>query len=74
MHGLGMLPEKAFSTRPYYAVWMDTSESQKLLGLPALFLFRFRSRDASDGGIEEIQGDAAATALPPQAAGAVPVS
>jgi nucleoside-diphosphate-sugar epimerase len=29
--GIGMLPEKAFSTKPYYTVWMDTSESQNLL-------------------------------------------
>jgi nucleoside-diphosphate-sugar epimerase len=29
--GIGRLPEKAFSTRPYYTVWMDTSESQRLL-------------------------------------------
>ncbi len=29
--GIGMLPEKAFSTKPYYTVWMDTSESQSLL-------------------------------------------
>ena len=29
--GIGMLPEKAFSTKPYYTVWMDTTESQKLL-------------------------------------------
>ena len=28
--GIGMLPEKAFSTKPYYTVWMDTSESQRL--------------------------------------------
>jgi len=29
--GIGMLPEKAFSTKPYYIVWMDTTESQRLL-------------------------------------------
>jgi len=29
--GVGMLPYEAFSTRPYYTVWMDTSESQRLL-------------------------------------------
>jgi len=29
--GIGMLPEKAFSTKPYYIVWMDTAESQRLL-------------------------------------------
>jgi nucleoside-diphosphate-sugar epimerase len=29
--GIGMLPEKAFSTKPYYTVWMDTTESQTLL-------------------------------------------
>jgi len=29
--GIGMLPEKAFSTKPYYTVWMDTTESQSLL-------------------------------------------
>ena len=29
--GIGMLTEKAFSTKPYYTVWMDTSESQSLL-------------------------------------------
>lgn len=29
--GVGMLPCEAFSTRPYYTVWMDTSESQRLL-------------------------------------------
>ena len=30
--GSGMLPEEAFSTKPYYTVWMDTTESQRLLG------------------------------------------
>ena len=29
--GIGTLPEEAFSTTPYYIVWMDTSESQRLL-------------------------------------------
>ncbi len=29
--GIGMLPDKAFSSEPYYLDWMDTSESQKLL-------------------------------------------
>ena len=29
--GIGTLPDEAFSTKPYYTVWMDTSESQKLL-------------------------------------------
>lgn len=29
--GIGMLPDAAFSTRPYYIVWMDTTESQRLL-------------------------------------------
>lgn len=29
--GIGMLPEAAFSTEPYYIVWMDTAESQRLL-------------------------------------------
>ncbi|MEA2016751.1 MAG: NAD(P)-dependent oxidoreductase [Actinomycetota bacterium] len=29
--GIGMLPEQAFSTEPFYLDWMDTSESQKLL-------------------------------------------
>ncbi len=29
--GLGMFPEKAFSSRPFYTDWMDTSESQHLL-------------------------------------------
>ena len=29
--GVGMLPEEAFSTTPYYIVWMDTTESQRLL-------------------------------------------
>lgn len=31
VYGIGMLPEKAFSTRPYYTDWLDTRESQKLL-------------------------------------------
>jgi nucleoside-diphosphate-sugar epimerase len=29
--GIGNLPDEAFSTKPYYTVWMDTSESQRLL-------------------------------------------
>jgi len=29
--GIGMLPEKAFSSKPFYTDWMDTKESQKLL-------------------------------------------
>jgi len=29
--GIGMLPDAAFSTKPYYIVWMDTTESQRLL-------------------------------------------
>jgi nucleoside-diphosphate-sugar epimerase len=29
--GIGMLLEEAFSTKPYYIVWMDTTESQRLL-------------------------------------------
>ena len=29
--GVGRLPDEAFSTKPYYTVWMDTSESQRLL-------------------------------------------
>jgi len=29
--GIGMLPEEAFSSEPFYLDWMDTSESQKLL-------------------------------------------
>ena len=28
---IGMLPEKAFSSEPFYIDWMDTTESQKLL-------------------------------------------
>ncbi len=30
--GIGMLPEKAFASKPFYTDWMDTGESQKLLG------------------------------------------
>jgi UDP-glucose 4-epimerase len=29
--GIGKLPDEAFGTKPYYTVWMDTSESQRLL-------------------------------------------
>lgn len=29
--GIGMLPEKAFTSNPFYIDWMDTEESQKLL-------------------------------------------
>lgn len=29
--GLGMFPDEAFSTVPYYTDWMDTEESQRLL-------------------------------------------
>ena len=29
--GVGRLPDEAFSTKPYYIVWMDTAESQRLL-------------------------------------------
>ena len=29
--GIGILPKEAFSTKPYYIVWMDTTESQRLL-------------------------------------------
>jgi len=29
--GIGDLPDEAFSTKPYYTVWMDTTESQRLL-------------------------------------------
>jgi hypothetical protein len=31
MMGLGMLPESAFATEPYFADWLDTEESQRLL-------------------------------------------
>ena len=31
MMGLDMLPERAFATRPYFADWLDTEESQRLL-------------------------------------------
>jgi nucleoside-diphosphate-sugar epimerase len=31
MMGLGMLPEHAFATQPYFADWLDTEESQCLL-------------------------------------------
>jgi nucleoside-diphosphate-sugar epimerase len=31
MMGLGMLPERAFATTPYFADWLDTEESQRLL-------------------------------------------
>lgn len=31
MMGLGMLPESAFATKPYFADWLDTEESQRLL-------------------------------------------
>ncbi len=31
INGIGMLPEGAFGTKPYYTDWMDTSESQELL-------------------------------------------
>ncbi len=30
--GIGMLPEGAFTSKPFYTDWMDTEESQKLLG------------------------------------------
>ena len=39
--GIGMLPEKAFSTKPYYTVWMDTSESQSLLDYQRYFFADF---------------------------------
>jgi len=29
--GIGRLPDEAFSMKPYYTFWMDTSESQRLL-------------------------------------------
>jgi nucleoside-diphosphate-sugar epimerase len=29
--GIGMLPEEAFTSKPFYVDWMDTSESQRLL-------------------------------------------
>jgi len=29
--GLGMFPDKAFGTKPFYTDWMDTAESQRLL-------------------------------------------
>ncbi len=29
--GIGMLPEKAFTSKPFYIDWMDTRESQELL-------------------------------------------
>ncbi len=31
MMGVGMLPERAFGTEPYYTDWLDTAESQRLL-------------------------------------------
>ncbi len=31
INGIGMLPDSAFSTKPYYTDWMDTEESQELL-------------------------------------------
>ncbi len=31
INGIGMLPDSAFSTKPYYTDWMDTTESQSLL-------------------------------------------
>ena len=31
VNGIGMLPESAFGTEPYYTDWMDTDESQELL-------------------------------------------
>jgi nucleoside-diphosphate-sugar epimerase len=30
-NGIGMLPEDAFTSKPYYTDWMDTEESQRLL-------------------------------------------
>ena len=30
--GIGMLPERAFTTTPFHTDWLDTTESQRLLG------------------------------------------
>jgi UDP-glucose 4-epimerase len=30
--GIGMLPDEAFTTTPYHCDWLDTTESQRLLG------------------------------------------
>ena len=42
--GLGMFPEKAFSNRPFYTDWMDTSESQHLL--------KYQEKDLDDFLVE----------------------
>jgi nucleoside-diphosphate-sugar epimerase len=36
INGIGMLPEEAFTKKPYYTAWMDTEESQKLLSYQRL--------------------------------------
>ena len=42
--GLGMFPEKAFSSRPFYTDWMDTFESQHLL--------KYQGKDLDDFLVE----------------------
>jgi len=42
--GLGMFPEKAFNSRPFYTDWMDTSESQHLL--------KYQEKDLDDFLVE----------------------
>ena len=42
--GLGMFPEQAFSSKPFYTDWMDTSESQHLL--------KYQEKDLDDFLVE----------------------
>ena len=42
--GLGMFPEKAFTNKPFYTDWMDTSESQHLL--------KYQEKDLNDFLVE----------------------
>jgi UDP-glucose 4-epimerase len=42
--GLGMFPEKAFTSKPFYTDWMDTSESQHLL--------KYQEKDLNDFLVE----------------------
>jgi UDP-glucose 4-epimerase len=42
--GLGMFPEKAFTNKPFYTDWMDTSESQHLL--------KYQEKDLDDFLVE----------------------
>jgi len=42
--GLGMFPEQAFSSKPFYTDWMDTTESQHLL--------KYQEKDLNDFLVE----------------------